>query len=136
MEIEIKRCAAPLMLSVFLLACSLVPTWGQDRPFRSVVITNVEIGEIPQGNYALRATIMTVDPGADIPDHVHNYPGLRYMLEGALTIQWKDGGSQTFSAGSTFFERPGANHPPGVMAAANPLGVPARVLIIELVPDE
>ena len=42
------------------------------------------------------------------------------MLEGAITINWKDGELQTFTQGSTYFEGPGQNHPPGVISASNP----------------
>jgi len=58
------------------------------------------------------------------------------VLEGSLTIVWKSHGSQTFSAGSTYYEAAGENHPSEGMSALNPLDVPARVLIIERVPME
>ncbi len=136
MSNNIKVLAALLMHGAILMPCLAGSALAQDRPFRNVVVTEVDIGEIPRGRYAFRATITTVDPHAEIPDHVHNNPGIRYMLEGALTIHWKDKGSQTFSAGSTYFEGPGSNHPAGVMAASNPLETPARVLIIELLPKQ
>ena len=76
-----------------------------------------------------------IAPHGAIPFHTHEYPGLRYVLEGAIMIQWKDRGSQTFGAGSTYYEGAGANHPTTEgMAAMNPLDVPMRVLIVELVP--
>lgn len=134
MSDNFKAIAAALVSGAVFLSWLGVPAFAQDRPFRNVVVTEVEIGDIPQGRYAFRATITSVDPHAEIPDHVHNNPGIRYMLEGALTIHWKDEGSQTFSAGSTYYEGPGSNHPTNVMAASNPLDTPARVLIIELVP--
>lgn len=109
---------------------------AQEQPFRNVIITETLIGNVPAGKYAFKASVSTVDPGGEIPSHTHKYPGLRYMLEGALTIRWKGQGSQTFSAGSTYFEPAGENHPDEGMSATNPLGVPARVLIIELVPVE
>ena len=65
---------------------------------------------------------------------MHEFHGLRYMLEGALTIAWKEGHTQTFTQGSTYYEGPGENHPPGIMAASNPLDRASKVLIIELVP--
>jgi len=40
-------------------------------------------------------------PGAKIPPHTHAGPGIRYVLEGAITIAWKDRPPQTFKAGST-----------------------------------
>ena len=108
---------------------------AQDNPqFRNDILTQVSLGNIEAGRYAFRATVTTVAPHGQIPPHVHEFPGIRYMLEGALTIAWKDGSTQTFSQGSTYYEGPGENHPPGVMAASNPLDQPAKVLIVELVP--
>ncbi len=127
-----------LFVAFIVLVMSVVSgdALSQEEPFRNVVITEAFIGDVAPGRYAFRATVTTVAPGATIPFHVHNYPGIRYMLEGALTIHWKGRGSQTFSAGSSYFEGPGENHPKSGMAAANQLDVPARVLIIELVPAE
>src|SRR4029077_4573821 len=88
--------------------------------FRSDVIMQVALGHVDAGNYALRATITTMEPLGKIPPHVHQFGGIRYVLEGAITINWKDGGTQTFAQGSTYFEGPGQNHPPGIMAASNP----------------
>ena len=104
------------------------PVWDRD------VIMQVDIGDLKSGKYMMKATITTIQPHAKIPFHLHKNNGLRYMLEGSLSISWKDGQFQTFSAGSTYFEGPGANHPEGVMAASNPADLVAKVLIIELVP--
>jgi quercetin dioxygenase-like cupin family protein len=102
--------------------------------FRNDVIAQYPLGHIDEGNYAFRATISTIAPDGKIPYHVHEYSGVRYMLEGALTMMWKGDRTQTFSQGSTYFEGPGENHPPGVMAAHNPTDKTTRLLIVELVP--
>ena len=122
-----------MVMAALFAAASPAPAGGDEKPFRNDVITQVEIGEVPAGRYALRATITTVQPHAKIPYHLHEHNGLRYMLEGALSISWKNGEFQTYSAGSTYFEGPGANHPEKGMAAANPLDTVTKVLIIELV---
>ena len=57
-------------------------------------------------------------------------------LPGAITINWKEGKAQTFSAGSTYFEGLGANHRAGSFAARNTGNAPTSVVIIELVPQE
>jgi len=123
-----------------VMACALASAsgfaWPQEKPkpFSSVVINETVIGAVPPGRYAFRVTVTSVAPQARIPFHVHCCPGVRYMLEGALTIHWEDQrGAQTFSAGSTYYEGAGANHPTDGMAAANPFDAPSRVLIIELV---
>jgi quercetin dioxygenase-like cupin family protein len=80
---------------------------AEDVPqFRSDVIMQAPVGKAESRNYALRATITTMQPFAKIPSHVHEFGGIRCVLEGAITINWKDGGSQTFTQGSTYFEGP------------------------------
>lgn len=120
-------------LMALVLSVASRSAWSEETPFRNVVITETTIGDIESGRYAFKVTVTTVAPRAEIPYHVHGSPGIRFMLEGALTIQWKDRGSQTFSAGSTYFEGAGSNHPSSGMAASNPLDVPSKVLIVELV---
>lgn len=128
-----KSVAVLCALMALGLSIASRPAWSQETPFSNVVITETTIGDLESGKYAFKVTVTSVAPRAQIPYHVHSSPGIRYMLEGALTIQWKDRGSQTFSAGSTYFEGEGSNHPSSGMAASNPLDVPSKVLIIELV---
>ncbi len=80
--------------------------------------------------------MLVIEPGGEIPFHVHKGPGLRYVVEGAITITWKEGKSETFKAGSTYFEGAGANHPAGNISARNDGSTPCRVVIVELVPQE
>ena len=123
--------------AVMVCALAIVPglAWPQEKPkpFSNVVINESVIGELPQGRYAFRVTVTSVAPRAEIPFHVHCCPGVRYMLEGALTIHWAGRGTQTYSAGSTYYESAGPNHPTAGMAAANTLDLPSKLLIIELV---
>jgi quercetin dioxygenase-like cupin family protein len=123
-------------LAAFMLLANggSTPVVAQEKPFRNDVIMQLEIGDLKSGKYVMKATITTIQPNAKIPFHLHKYNGLRYMLEGSLSISWKDGQFQTYSAGSTYFEGPGANHPEGAMAASNPADSVAKVLIIEIVP--
>jgi quercetin dioxygenase-like cupin family protein len=86
------------------------------------------------GKWDMNATMLVLEPGGEIPFHVHKGPGLRYVLEGAITINSKEGKTQTFEAGSTYFEGPGENHPSGTISARNEGKGPCRVVIVELVP--
>ena len=126
--------AAWILLTVVALLALVGDGAAQDKQFSNTIMTEAVIGDVPQGKYELRASVTTIAPHGSIPFHVHQYPGLRYVLEGAITVQWKDRGSQTFSSGSTYYEGAGANHPTEGMAASNPLDVPMRLLIVELVP--
>jgi quercetin dioxygenase-like cupin family protein len=111
------------------------PAKAEDQPqFRDEVNMQVALGHVESGNYALRMRVLTIEPLGKIPSHVHEFGGVRYVLDGTITINWKDGGTQSFAQGSTYFEGPGQNHPPGAMAASNPTDKPTRVLIVELVP--
>ena len=71
-----------------------------------------------------------------IPEHTHKGPGLRYVLEGAIAITWKGGSTETFKAGSTYFEASGSNHPIGQMSGRNAADGRTRVLIFEVDPKE
>lgn len=131
---SVKVLALVLVALMLLTTGQSTPVSAEEKPFRSDVITQVAIGDIKAGKYVMKATITTIQPRAKIPFHIHQYNGLRYMLDGSLSISWKDGGFQTYSAGSTYFEGPGANHPQTDMAASNPTDSVTKVLIIELVP--
>ena len=130
------KVVAVALVGLMLLATgqSTPPVTAQETQFRNDEITQVEIGDIKPGKYAMKATITTIQPLGKVPFHLHKYNGLRYLLEGSLTIRWKDGQLQTYSAGSTYYEGPGANHPEGVVAKSNPNDSVAKVLIVELVP--
>ena len=99
-------------------------------------LQEVPLGELPPGKWNMKATMLVIEPGGKIPFHVHKGPGLRYVLEGAITITWKEGKTQTFAAGSTYFEGKGENHPAGTISARNDGKGPCRVVIIELTPED
>lgn len=106
------------------------------KKFTANTLQQVSIGELPPGKWNMKATMLVIEPGGEIPFHVHKGPGLRYVLEGAITINWKEGKTQTFEAGSSYFEGRGENHPAGTISARNDGKLPCRVVIVELVPQE
>ena len=105
-------------------------------PFSAKTLQQARFGDLPTGKWDMKATMLEIQPGGEVPFHVHKGPGLRYVVEGAITINWKEGNTQTYAAGSTYFEGGGANHPAGTFAARNDGKTPCRVVIIELVPQE
>jgi quercetin dioxygenase-like cupin family protein len=114
------------------------PAWAQSpapKKFTATTMQVVALGDLP-GKWSMKSTMLVIEPGGEIPFHVHKGPGLRYVIDGAITISWKEGKSETFSAGSTYFEGAGANHPAGTIAARNDGSTPCRVVIVELVPQE
>lgn len=109
-------------------------TWAEEKKFTLNPLRQEALGAIPAGKYTLKATELVMEPGAEIPPHQHKGPGIRYVLEGAITISWKEGKTQTFEVGSTYFEGPGENHPAGIFSARNAGPGRCRVLIVELLP--
>ena len=120
-------------LGAALMAVDAGPAQGQEKDFSAKVLQQEDVGTL-EGERTMRIVMFTMQPGAEVPEHQHDGPGLRYVLDGAVTIAWKDGGEKTFEAGDTYFEGPGANHPAGAISATNPTDEVTRVLIIETLP--
>jgi quercetin dioxygenase-like cupin family protein len=134
---KIHKLAAVSLVAAMAVLGS-VPSMAQPqeaKKFTMDTLQEVPLGEL-SGKWDMKAVMLVIEPGGKIPFHVHKGPGLRYVLEGAITISWKEGKTQTFKAGSTYFEGQGANHPAGTISARNDGKVPCRVVIIELVPEE
>jgi quercetin dioxygenase-like cupin family protein len=127
------------LLSVaFIIAAGLIvfhpnPARAEEKKFSTEVLQEEDVGTL-DGERKMRIVMFTMQPGAEVPEHKHNGPGLRYVLDGAITISWKDGSEKTFKAGETYFEGPGANHPARNFSARNPTDQVTRVLIIEVIP--
>ena len=123
------------LLAALLVAVPFSAT-AQPAKFKGTTLEQVDLGTLPEGARMLKMTLLELQPGAEIPAHVHKGPGLRYVIDGAITIAWKDRGMQTFKAGSTYFEGAGDNHPPSGMSAKNAAEGVTRVIIVELLPKE
>jgi quercetin dioxygenase-like cupin family protein len=131
------RLSQSMMLTSIVALCMAVSSASsEDMKFKSSVLEQVDLGNVPGGERVMKLTLLELQPGAEIPPHTHKGPGLRYVLEGAISIAWKDRDTQTFKAGSTYFEGAGENHPPGQMSAKNAADGMTRVVIVELVPKE
>ncbi len=128
----LRRAAA---LIVFLLLGAIPATKADNANFKGAVLDEVSLGSLT-GEYTMKMTLLEMEPGAAIPEHTHKGPGMRYVLEGAIAIAWKNGKTETFKAGSTYFEAPGSSHPIGRMSARNAVNDRTRVLIFELLPKQ
>ncbi len=124
-----------IALSVLGLAGLYTVAVADEPKFKGTVLEQVPLGRL-NGDYIMKVTMLDMEPGAQIPEHTHKGPGLRYVIEGAITIAWKGGSTETFKAGSTYFEAAGSNHPIGQMSARNAADGRTRVLIFELDPKE
>lgn len=123
------------LLAALLIGAPLSAT-AQPATFKGTTLEQVDLGNLPEGARVLKMTLLELQPGAEIPAHVHKGPGLRYVIDGAISIAWKDRGMQTFKAGSTYFEGAGQNHPTSGMSAKNAADGVTRVVIVELLPKE
>ncbi len=134
------RAMQAMSLAVFLVAVSFLTgdnsAVAEEKKYKGTVLEQVDLGNLSAGERVLKMTLLEMQPGAEIPAHTHKGPGLRYVLEGAVAIAWKDHGMQTFEAGSTYFEGAGENHPPEEMSAKNMAEGMTRILIVELLPKE
>jgi quercetin dioxygenase-like cupin family protein len=82
------------------------------------------------GKFKLRATELTLAPGGYVGVHHHVGPGIRYIISGEFTFA--EGGQETiYKAGDYFFETGNLAH-----TAHNKTNLPARVLIVEIVPKD
>ena len=134
------RSMLTIPLAIFFVVAALANcgklATAQEQKIRSTVLEQIDLGNLPAGERVLKMTLVEMQPGAAIPAHTHKGPGVRYVLEGAVSIAWKDRGTQTFKAGSTYVEGAGENHPPGEMSAKNVAEGMTRILVIELLPRE
>ena len=112
-----------------------MPGDADDPKFKGTVLDEVSLGSLP-GEHTMKMTLLEMEPGAAIPEHTHKGPGMRYVLEGAIAIAWKNGKTETFKSGSSYFEAPNSSHPIGQMSARNAADGRTRVLVLELLPTE
>jgi quercetin dioxygenase-like cupin family protein len=129
------RCFTPLLLVALLCgtgrlaAQETVETRGVSSELK---IEEVIFGHLTElnGKFKLRATELTFAPGGYVGVHHHVGPGIRYIISGEFTFA--EGGQETiYKAGDYFFETGNLAH-----IAQNKTNLPARVLIVEIVPKE
>ena len=97
-----------------------------------VKIEEVIFGHLTElnGKFKLRATELTFAPDGYVGVHHHIGPGIRYVISGELTFTM--GGQETvYKAGESYFETGNLAH-----TAQNKTNLPARVLIVEIVPKD
>lgn len=109
----------------------------QTPKYWSTIMQENSIGLLNTADKALRGRTITFEPGAvSSKFHVHKVPGIRYVLEGSVTVEWKDGASNTYEAGSTFFEGPVGDAPARAHTVSNNGRIIAKVWAVELIPEE
>lgn len=99
-----------------LLAGATFAGWGgltQARPSAATVerlletsktVVGQDIVYPTVGNAKVVAVIVTMQPGAETGLHLHEVPLFGYMLEGELTVQYKDHGTRVYRKGDALME--------------------------------
>ena len=90
-----------------MLAMCVISVFPSRKPrrqsFKPVVLEQVDLGHVPAGERITKLTLLELQPGAEIPPHTHKGPGLRYVVEGAISIAWKDRGTGGLQGGIDLF---------------------------------
>jgi len=130
------------ILATIIIVC-LVFAFGfpaialaEEPKVRSTVKQENFIGHINAADKALRGRVVTFEPGGVAEFHVHEFPGIRIVLEGTVTVKWKDGNSETYAAGGTFFEGPVGEKPARAHEVSNVGNTIAKIWLVELIPEE
>jgi quercetin dioxygenase-like cupin family protein len=73
----------------------------------------------------LTAAIMVIPPGGATPWHVHNVPLAGIVLEGEITVEYRDRGVKTFKTGEAIAEAMQVTH-----RGTNPGEKPVRIFVL------
>jgi quercetin dioxygenase-like cupin family protein len=71
-----------MALSVVGLAGLYTLAVADETKFKGTVLEQVPLDRL-NGDYIMKVTMLDMEPGAQIPEHAHKGPGLRYVIEGA-----------------------------------------------------
>jgi quercetin dioxygenase-like cupin family protein len=122
----------PAMRAALLAAVASVPVvcgsaaWGAE-PRESV--SPVFQAALPRGpDHTFTAVVVQLPPGARAAPHRHGHAFVfAYVLEGQVRSQLEGGRAQTYSAGQSWSEPPGAHH----LLTENPSAAePAKMLVV------
>lgn len=84
------------------------------------------------GKLKMRATEIEIAPQGSIGDHLHVGPGIRYLVEGDLTLVDADTGREQQLRAGDYFDESGDRD----VRAQNRGAVPVKIVVVELVPGD
>jgi quercetin dioxygenase-like cupin family protein len=125
--------AAPLAACLSLLAptTSVVhaesPVKVQPLLKSGKTVLGQPLGYREDGPLEVTSEIITVAPGGVIPDHVHLTPMYAYILEGAVTVHYPGGVTNTYRQGQAMLEAINTWH-----RGVNEGAVPVRILVVNI----
>jgi quercetin dioxygenase-like cupin family protein len=82
------------------------------------------------GNYKLRVTQLTVEPGGYVGEHHHKGPGIRLITSGQMTYVLPDK-TIVYGPGDSFFESGDITH-----TMYNKADAPLQLLLFEILPAD
>jgi quercetin dioxygenase-like cupin family protein len=97
--------AASLMIALAVPATG----WAQAYPAKELLSTSTTVlGEAIRypvsGPTLVKASIVTIEPGADTILHRHPAPMFAYILEGEVTVDYGASGKRVYRKGDAFME--------------------------------
>jgi quercetin dioxygenase-like cupin family protein len=118
-----------ILLAVTALQCPLGASAQQAYPTEDLLATATTVmGEAiryPGGAARVTVSIVTVAPGADTAWHHHPTPLVAYILEGTLTVDYRDRGQKVYRQGEALVEAMNVPH-----RGMNLGSVPVRLLAV------
>jgi quercetin dioxygenase-like cupin family protein len=121
---------ADLMAGACALATLAAPAWADGYPAVSLysgskTVMDETIAWPTTGPAHVNAMIVTLAPGEKTVLHEHGVPVFIHILEGEVTVAYKDHGTRTFKQGESFLEAMAVPH-----AGMNSGSVPVKILAV------
>ncbi|MFN3892392.1 MAG: cupin domain-containing protein [Beijerinckiaceae bacterium] len=119
-------------LALFMLLASTPLAQAQSfYPAQPILMTGqTVVGEeivYPAGKAVVSAIIVTLAPGEQTAPHRHGAPFFAYILEGEITVDYREKGKRTYRAGEALMEAMDVAH-----AGANTGSGPVRILAVSM----
>lgn len=123
------------LLTAACIAAASATAWSQPALDYHGVASAIRLDQIvtghlaeANGKYKLRASEVFIDPGGYVGHHQHVGPGIRYVVEGEVTLV-EPAGENVFRAGDFFYEAGDISH-----RIENRGATKALLLQVELLP--
>lgn len=124
-----------LVFGVVLAGFAAVPVLADGYPAiklfsGSRTVMDEEIAYPATGKAHVNAMIVSLAPGESTVVHKHGVPTFIYILEGEVTVDYKDHGKRTYHQGDSFLEAMNVAH-----AGQNTGKVPVKILAVYIGAD-
>lgn len=121
----------PAVLAAFVPVAAAAhdadPTYDHVQPLlsTSTAVTGEELVYPTDGGAKVTSLIVTMEPGEATGWHKHGVPTYGYILEGEITIAYKDQGERQFGEGVALMDAMHIEH-----NATNTGDTPTRILVV------